>query len=57
MSAPATTKPTTTLQKRKAELSAEERKIIDLLEQGRDQPMTEQQINLALDQARAIGEL
>jgi hypothetical protein len=43
--------------KRKAALSPEEREIIDPLEKSRGRPLTEQEINLSLEQARAIGDL
>jgi hypothetical protein len=37
--------------------SPEEQEIIDYLEKSRGRPLTEQEINLSLAQARAIGEL
>jgi hypothetical protein len=37
--------------------SAEEQAIIDLLERVRGRPLTEREINLSLEQARALGEL
>ena len=37
--------------------SESERLIIALLEKDRGRELTDQEINLALDQARAIGEL
>jgi hypothetical protein len=43
--------------KRKSELLPEEKEIIAALEKSRGCPLTEHDINLALDQARAIGEL
>ena len=36
-------------------LTAEERKLIRVLEKDRDQPMTRQEISLSLEQARALG--
>jgi hypothetical protein len=40
-----------------AELSPEEREIIDWLERSRGRKLTPEEINLSLDQARLIGEL
>ena len=37
--------------------TAEEREIIKMLERGKGREMTEQEINLSLEQARALGEL
>jgi hypothetical protein len=36
-------------------LTAEEQKLITVLEKDRDQPMTKQEISLSLEQARALG--
>ena len=38
-------------------LTPEERAIIDLVEKYEGRTLTEQEINLALDQAREMGEL
>jgi hypothetical protein len=38
-------------------MSPEEQEIVDLLEADYGRPLTEQEINLALEQARALGEL
>jgi hypothetical protein len=41
----------------KAELTPEERAIITTLENSKGRELTEQEIALALDQARAIGDI
>jgi hypothetical protein len=46
-----------TPQKRKAGLLPEEQEIIDLLERSYGRPLTEQEIHVSLEQARAIGDL
>lgn len=38
-------------------LTAEERQLIEALEKSRGRPMTEQEINLALEQARALDQI
>jgi hypothetical protein len=38
-------------------LSADEQKIIDFVEKGKGRKLTQQEINLSLEQARQIGEL
>ena len=38
-------------------LTAEEREIIDTLERSRGRPLTPEEINLSLEQARALGEI
>jgi hypothetical protein len=51
---------TGTLQKpsvEKVQRSKEEQQIIDVVEKSKGRKLTEQEINLALDQARSIGEL
>jgi hypothetical protein len=49
--------PDQTPSKRKAELQPDEKEIIAALERSYGRPLTEQEINLSLDQARAIGDL
>jgi hypothetical protein len=53
MNQQATISKTTTRQK----LTAAEQEIIDYLEKDRGRPLTEQEINLSLEQARMIGHL
>jgi hypothetical protein len=43
--------------KLRSELTAEELALIEWVERGRKEKLTEQQINLALLQARDLGEL
>lgn len=43
--------------RKKEDLSAEERAIINAIEEYEGRSLTEQEINLSLKQARAIGEL
>jgi hypothetical protein len=43
--------------KNKAALSPEEQEIINTLEKLRGRSLTEQEINLSLEQARAVGHL
>jgi hypothetical protein len=57
MSQRAITRPTSTRQKQQAARSPAEQDIIAALERSRGRELTEQEINLSLDQARAIGEL
>jgi hypothetical protein len=44
-------------QQRKADLSPAERAIVDMLEKNLGRPLTVQEINLSLEQARAVGNL
>jgi hypothetical protein len=44
-------------EKSKTKLTPEEQKIIDFVEKNKGRKLTEQEINLSLEQARAIGEL
>jgi hypothetical protein len=50
-------KQTTTLQKQQAARPPEEVAVIEALERSRGRKLTEQEINLSLDQAKAIGDL
>jgi hypothetical protein len=40
-----------------AELTPEERKLVEFLEWSSGRELTQQEVNLALDQARELGEL
>jgi hypothetical protein len=48
---------TGTKRERLADLTPEKRELIEWVEQGRGKKLTEEEINLALDQARHIGEV
>jgi hypothetical protein len=48
---------TGTHKKPEAKLTPEEQKIIDLLEWSKGRKLTQQEINLSLDQARHLGDL
>ena len=40
-----------------AAYDAEERSVIEVVQRGRDKPLTEEEIYLSLEQARALGEI
>jgi hypothetical protein len=54
---PAPEQRTGTHKKPEAKLTPEEQKIIDLLEWSKGRKLTQQEINLSLDQARHLGDL
>jgi hypothetical protein len=41
----------------KRRLSADEQRIVDIVERRKGHPLTEQEINLSLDQARSVGSI
>jgi ribosome maturation protein Sdo1 len=57
MSDQPTTSQTTTLEKRRAELSPDEKEIITAVEKDHQRPLTVQEIDWALEQARQVGML